>query len=263
MGLVGFVDRPTIGARSAPVREVFWTAIKSEFRRWTREWRLSASDGAEHSPHNSLLLMPRAEPSHCARYGGTARRIPALPGETTITLTFIPTMPALKTLRELLVDELRDLHNAENQLVKALPKMAKAASHDELKEGFEEHLEQTRDHVDRLDRCFKILGAAAKGKTCHAMKGLVEEGKEAIEEDAPDAIRDAKLIGAAQRVEHYEIAAYGTARAFAQTLGETKVADLLQATLDEEGETDKKLTALAETINEEAHAIDQEEEEEQ
>ena len=93
-------------------------------------------------------------------------------------------MPALKTLRELLVDELRDLHNAENQLVKALPKMAKAASHDELREGFEEHLEQTREHVDRLDRCFKILGANAKGKTCHAMKGLVEEGKEAIEADA-------------------------------------------------------------------------------
>jgi ferritin-like metal-binding protein YciE len=164
-------------------------------------------------------------------------------------------MPALKSLRDLLVDELRDLHNAENQLVKALPKMAKAASHDELKEGFVEHLEQTREHVDRLDRCFKILGEKARGKTCHAMVGLVEEGKEAIEEDAPDAIRDAKLIGAAQRVEHYEIAAYGTARAFAQTLGETKVADLLQETLDEEGETDKKLTALAETINEEANSM--------
>jgi ferritin-like metal-binding protein YciE len=163
-------------------------------------------------------------------------------------------MPALNSLRDLLVDELRDLHNAESQLLKALPKMAKAASHDELREGFKEHLEQTRDHVDRLDRCFKLLGMQAKGKTCHAMKGLVEEGKEAIADDAPDAIRDAKLIGAAQRVEHYEIAAYGTARAFAQTLGETKVADLLQETLDEEGETDKKLTALAETINEQANS---------
>ena len=172
-------------------------------------------------------------------------------------------MPALTSLRELLVDELRDLHNAENQLVKALPRMAKAASHEELKEGFQEHLEQTRDHVDRLERCFKLLGEKARGKTCHAMKGLVEEGKEAIEEDAPDAIRDAKLIGAAQRVEHYEIAAYGTARAFAQTLGETKVADLLQETLDEEGETDKKLTALAETINEEAHAMSEDEEEDE
>lgn len=168
-------------------------------------------------------------------------------------------MPAIKSLRDLLVDELRDLHNAENQLVKALPKMAKAASHEELKEGFEEHLEQTREHVDRLDRCFKILGEKAKGKTCHAMVGLVEEGKEAIEEDAPDAIKDAKLIGAAQRVEHYEIAAYGTARAFAETLGETKIADLLQETLDEEGETDKRLTALAETINEEANTEAEEE----
>jgi ferritin-like metal-binding protein YciE len=171
-------------------------------------------------------------------------------------------MPALKSLRDLLVDELRDLHNAENQLIKALPKMARAASHEELKEGFQDHLEQTREHVDRLDRCFKLLGMAAKGKMCHAMKGLVEEGKEAIEEEAPDAIRDAKLIGAAQRVEHYEIAAYGTARAFAQTLGETKVADLLQETLDEEGETDKKLTALAETINEEANSSGEEDEEE-
>ncbi|MGH7960120.1 MAG: ferritin-like domain-containing protein [Opitutaceae bacterium] len=170
-------------------------------------------------------------------------------------------MPALNSLRELLVDELRDLHNAENQLVKALPRMAKAASHDELKEGFQEHLEQTREHVDRLDRCFKLLGAAARGKTCHAMKGLVEEGREAIKEDAPDAVRDARLIGAAQRVEHYEIAAYGTARAFAQTLGETKVADLLQATLDEEGETDKRLTALAEMINEEANAAGENEDE--
>jgi ferritin-like metal-binding protein YciE len=170
-------------------------------------------------------------------------------------------MPAIKTLRDLLVDELRDLHNAETQLTKALPRMAKAASHEELREGFEVHLEETRDHIDRLDRCFKLLGEKTRGKTCHAMKGLVEEGKEAIEEDAPDAIRDAKLIGAAQRVEHYEIAAYGTARAFAETLGETKVADLLQQTLDEEGETDKKLTALAATVNEEANSADEEEEE--
>jgi ferritin-like metal-binding protein YciE len=170
-------------------------------------------------------------------------------------------MPAIKNLRDLLVDELRDLYNAENQLVKALPKMAKAAANDELRDGFQEHLEQTREHVDRLDRCFKILGANAKGKTCHAMKGLVEEGSEAIEMKAPDMIRDANLIGAAQRVEHYEIAAYGTARSFAETLGETKVADLLQETLDEEGETDKRLTALAEQINEEASQSDEEEDE--
>jgi ferritin-like metal-binding protein YciE len=170
-------------------------------------------------------------------------------------------MPSLKNLRDLLVDELRDLHNAENQLVKALPKMAKAASNEELREGFQEHLEQTREHVDRLERCFKILGANVRGKTCHAMKGLVEEGSEAIETEAPDVIKDANLIGAAQRVEHYEIAAYGTARAFAETLGETKVAGLLQETLDEEGETDKRLTALAEQINQEASEADEEEEE--
>lgn len=170
-------------------------------------------------------------------------------------------MPALKNLRDLLVDELRDLHNAESQLVKALPKLAKAASNEELREGFEQHLEETRGHVDRLDRCFKILGEKAKGKTCHAMKGLVEEGSEAIETEAPDAIRDANLIGAAQRVEHYEIAAYGTARSFAETLGETKVANLLQETLDEEGETDKRLTALASQINEEASSSEDEEEE--
>jgi ferritin-like metal-binding protein YciE len=170
-------------------------------------------------------------------------------------------MPELTSLKDLLVDELRDLHNAESQLVKALPKMAKAAANEQLKEGFQQHLEETKGHIDRLDRCFKILGEKAKGKTCHAMKGLIEEGKEAIETDAPDSVRDANLIGAAQRVEHYEIAAYGTARAFAETLGENKVADLLQDTLDEEGETNKKLTALAETVNEEASAAEMEEEE--
>jgi ferritin-like metal-binding protein YciE len=171
-------------------------------------------------------------------------------------------MPAVNSLRELLVDELKDLYSAETQLLKALPKMAKAASHEDLKEGFTEHLEQTKDHVDRLERSLKMLGANAKGKTCPAMKGLIEEGTEAIETDGPDAIRDARLIGAAQRVEHYEIAAYGTARAFAQTIGETKIADLLQDTLDEEGQADKKLTAMAETINEEANAAGGDESEE-
>jgi ferritin-like metal-binding protein YciE len=161
-------------------------------------------------------------------------------------------MPEVTSLKELLVDELKDLYNAEQQLVKALPKMAKAASNPQLKAGFSEHLEQTRGHVDRLEQAFRNLGEKARGKTCKAMQGLVEEGSEKIELDAPDAIRDAALIGAAQRVEHYEIAAYGTARAFAETIGEDDVAELLQATLDEEGETDKKLTALAETLNQEA-----------
>lgn len=160
----------------------------------------------------------------------------------------------MNTLRDLLIDELQDIYSAENQLVKALPKMAKSATNDQLKAGIEAHLEQTRGHVDRLDHCFQLLGEKAKSKTCQAMKGLVEEGEEAIKEKAPDPIRDAMIIGAAQRVEHYEIAAYGTARAFAQTLGEREVASLLQQTLDEEGDTNKKLTVLAGTVNNEAKA---------
>ncbi|MDB6167665.1 MAG: hypothetical protein JWM88_529 [Verrucomicrobia bacterium] len=163
-------------------------------------------------------------------------------------------MPEITSLKELLVDELKDLYNAEQQLVKALPKMAKAANSPELKAGFTEHLEQTRGHVDRLEQAFRNLGEKPRGKTCKAMQGLVEEGAEMIGLDAPDSVRDAALIGAAQRVEHYEIAAYGTARAFAETIGEDDVAELLQATLDEEGETNKKLTALAGTVNEEASA---------
>src|SRR5260221_700341 len=159
-------------------------------------------------------------------------------------------MAALHSLKDLLIDELKDLRDAETQLVKALPKMAKAASNDELKIGFTEHLGQTKGHVDRLDQALKFLDAPSKRKTCQAMKGLIEEGAEAIDTAAPDAIRDANLIGAAQRVEHYEIAAYGTARAFAETLGQSEVAELLQATLDEEEETDEKLTALSLTINE-------------
>jgi len=172
-------------------------------------------------------------------------------------------MSSINSLRELLLDELRDLYNAENQLVKALPKMAEASSNEELKEGFTEHLEQTKEHVARLERCFELLTEKAGGKTCAAMEGLVEEGEEAIEDDAPEAIRDAKLIGAAQRVEHYEMAAYGTARAFAEVLGEEEVVDLLQETLDEEGETNKKLTSLAATVNEEASAVSANETEEE
>ena len=163
-------------------------------------------------------------------------------------------MSKLTSLKDLLVDELKDLYNAENQLVKALPKMAKAASNPDLKNGFTAHLEQTRGHVARLEQAIKLLGESPKGKTCHAMEGLVEEGGEAIDTDAPDAVKDANLIGAAQRVEHYEMAAYGTALAFAKTLGESQVASLLKATLDEEGETNKKLTLLSETVNEDANS---------
>lgn len=165
-------------------------------------------------------------------------------------------MSELSSLRDLLVDEIKDLYNAENQLLKALPKMAKAASDAKLKAGFTEHLAQTREHVARLERAARLLDESPKGKTCHAMQGLVEEGAEAIELEAPDAVRDAALIGAAQRVEHYEIAAYGTAHAFALAAGEPKVAALLEQTLQEEGETDKKLTALSAAINEAANRGD-------
>jgi ferritin-like metal-binding protein YciE len=156
-------------------------------------------------------------------------------------------------LKKLYIDELKDLYSAETQLVKALPKMAKAASSDELRQGFEEHLEQTRGHVERLEKVFKTLGESPKGKTCKAMQGLIEEGAEVIEEDFEGSLMDAALIGAAQRVEHYEIAAYGTVCAFAKELGESDQAELLSETLDEEKETDEKLTELAEQINKEAN----------
>ena len=155
---------------------------------------------------------------------------------------------SMDSLMDLYIDELKDLYNAENQLLKALPKMARKASAPELKRAFQDHLGQTQSHVERLDRIFKGLGEKPTGKTCKAMKGLVEEGKEIIEEDGDDSVLDAALIGAAQRVEHYEIAGYGVVRTFASLLGEENAVGLLQRTLNEEGETDKKLTALAETI---------------
>jgi ferritin-like metal-binding protein YciE len=156
----------------------------------------------------------------------------------------------LNSLQDLYIEELRDLYSAENQITKALPKMAKAASSPKLKTAFEEHLEQTKGHVERLETIFKKLGKSPTGKTCAAMKGLVEEGSELIDEkdDADPAVLDAGLIAAAQRVEHYEMAGYGSVRTFAQLLGENEAADLLQQTLDEEGETDKKLTSLAENV---------------
>ena len=154
-----------------------------------------------------------------------------------------------ETLQELLVEELKDIYHAENQLVKALPKLAKAATNEKLKAGFLQHLEETKGHVDRLERAFKLLGEPVKGKTCKAMQGLVEEGAEAIEENDASLVRDAQLIGAAQRVEHYEIAAYGTVKALALVLDHGDVADLLDATLKEEGATDKKLTSVAAEVN--------------
>jgi len=154
----------------------------------------------------------------------------------------------LNTLADLLHHELKDLYSAETQLVKALPKMAKAASNEELKAGFEEHLEQTKGHVRRLEESAGILGVKLGGHKCKAMEGLIEEGSELISEEAEPSVRDAGLIGAAQRVEHYEMAGYGTARALALTLGHEDVAELLGETLEEEKETDAKLTDLAETV---------------
>jgi ferritin-like metal-binding protein YciE len=155
---------------------------------------------------------------------------------------------ALGSLHDLYVEELRDLYNAENQLLKALPKMAKAASDESLRAAFEEHLEVTRGQVDRLDRIFKQLGEKATGKKCVAMEGLINEAKELLEEDAEPAVLDAALISAAQKVEHYEMAGYGCVRTYARLLGYEKAAGLLQETLDEEGEADKNLTELAETV---------------
>ena len=154
----------------------------------------------------------------------------------------------LNTLKQLYIEELRDLHSAENQLLKALPKMAKGASSEELKLAFENHLDQTKVHVERLEEIFERLDETPKGKTCHGMKGLVEEGSEILEEDGEESVLDAGIIAAAQKVEHYEIASYGTVRTFAQLLGEDEAAELLQETLDEEGEADKLLTQLAEEI---------------
>jgi ferritin-like metal-binding protein YciE len=151
-------------------------------------------------------------------------------------------------LQELLVDELKDLYSAENQIIKALPKMAKAASSPELRRAFERHLEETKRQVERLDQIGEALDVRMSGKKCKGMEGLIEEGKEIMSEDLEEDALDAGLIGAAQKVEHYEIAAYGTARAHASMLGLNKIAKLLQQTLDEEGATDKKLTQLAESI---------------
>jgi ferritin-like metal-binding protein YciE len=155
---------------------------------------------------------------------------------------------ALDSLRDLYVNELRDLYNAENQLLKALPRMAKASSSPELKAAFTEHLEVTRGQVERLEQIFTGLGVSPKGKKCKAMEGLIEEGKETMQEDGEPSVRDAALIAAAQRVEHYEMAGYGCVRTFAKLLGFADAAKLLQQTLDEEGAADKKLTQLARSV---------------
>jgi ferritin-like metal-binding protein YciE len=158
----------------------------------------------------------------------------------------------MKDLRDLYVAELKDLYSAENQIIAALPKMIKAATSPKLKDGFEEHLEQTKEQVNRLQQIFEGLGESPKGKKCKGMEGLLEEGKEIIEEGENPEVTDAGLIAAAQHVEHYEIAGYGSVRTYADLLGDKKAAALIQKTLDEEKATDQKLTQLAAKINVEA-----------
>jgi ferritin-like metal-binding protein YciE len=159
----------------------------------------------------------------------------------------------LETIKELYISELQDLYDAENQIVEALPKMANAASSPELKSAFQTHLQQTRGQVERLDRIFAKLGFPPRGKKCKGMAGLIAENEELLKQKADPDVRDAGLIGGAQKVEHYEIAGYGTVRTYARLIGDNDAANLLQQTLDEEGDTDKKLTALAERdINREA-----------
>lgn len=160
----------------------------------------------------------------------------------------------LNTLDDLFLDQLKDVLDAEKRITKALPKMAKAADNDDLREAFESHLEETREQVERLEKVFKLLEKPARGKKCLAMEGLIEEGKELMEEDASPAVADAGLICAAQKVEHYEIAAYGTLVTWAKILGYEKVAGLLEKTLDEEKATDEKLNGIAQEINFEAES---------
>jgi ferritin-like metal-binding protein YciE len=159
---------------------------------------------------------------------------------------------SVETAQELFVEELKDLYSAEKQIVRALPKVAKAVESEELRSGIEEHLEQTKGHVERLERAFEILGERAGGKTCKGMQGLIEEGSEHISEIGKGPVRDAALIGALQRVEHYEIAAYGTVATFAEAMDQEEIKELLGETLQEEKDTDAKLTEVSRTVNEEA-----------
>jgi ferritin-like metal-binding protein YciE len=168
----------------------------------------------------------------------------------------------MASIQDLLIDQMADLYDAEKQLVKALPKMAKAASNDQLKDAIESHLEQTRGQVERLERAFAMLGARAKGKPCAAMKGLVEEGRQTIEEDLPEPLMDSAIIAAAQKVEHYEIAGYGTVTAWAQSLGLDDVAGLLSETLNEEKGADERLTEVNEAILEDVEGVASREDEE-
>ena len=169
----------------------------------------------------------------------------------------------METLRELLIEELKDIYSAEKQIVKALPKIVRGAASKELKAAVTEHLEVTKAQVTRLEEVFGQLGQKPKAKHCKGMEGLLQEGAECLEEEEAGPLRDLQLIGAAQRVEHYGVAAYGTAKAMAKKLGLAEAAELLNETLDEEGEADKKLTEVAESIYGEVETEDSEEETEQ
>jgi ferritin-like metal-binding protein YciE len=163
----------------------------------------------------------------------------------------------INSLHDLYVSELKDLYDGENRIIKALPKMSEAAKSPDLRNALEQHLDQTRRQVGRLERIFEQLNESPKGKKCKGLEGIIDEGEDVIDdtEDSPASVSDAALIGAAQRVEHYEMAAYGTVRSFANQLGHAEQAQLLDETLREEGEADKKLTALAEAfINQEARS---------
>src|SRR5829696_3222845 len=170
----------------------------------------------------------------------------------------------MNTLKELYLEELKDIYDAENQILKALPKMAKEATNEELRAAMELHLDQTQTQIERLEQVFEELGEKAKGKKCEAAKGLIEEAKSMMEDAEDDDTRDAAIIAAAQKIEHYEIATYGTLRTYAELLGFDEQAELLQETLDEEKETDENLTELAVTcINMEANEEEEGEEEEE
>jgi ferritin-like metal-binding protein YciE len=155
----------------------------------------------------------------------------------------------MESLKDLMIDELKDLYSAENQILRALPKMIKKATSPDLKRGFEKHLKETEGHVERLDKIFQELEESPRGKKCKGMEGIIEDGKELMEEDAEPEVMDAGMIGAAQHVEHYEMAGYGCVRTYAELLGINNIAKLLQKTLDEETATDEKLTELARNIN--------------
>ncbi len=170
---------------------------------------------------------------------------------------------AIKTAQDFFVDELKDIYSAEKQAIRAYPKLAKSASSPQLKEALQTHLEETKGQVERLDQVFEILEKRSSGKTCEAMKGLVEETSEALEEIEKGPILDAALIACGQRMEHYEMAAYGTVVALATAMGQDEIAQLLSQTLEEEKATDQKLTQVSESVNKEAIGDDEEEEDEE